>query len=165
MRGARGTKKNFPGEGREPSAVPRTSNYDAGLAIGERHGERDATPVQWPRLGMMGRVVVERAGSQRLAHWAGEGCARDRLDARTHQPLVSGRRRHLRTTEYTGTGCAFPFSSIGARSLSFGGWRSARFISSVSRISPPSAAEHRRAAMLTASPMTANSSRRSDPMF
>ena len=30
-------------------------------------------------------------------------------------------RGHPRTTEYTGTGCAFPFSSIGARSFSRGG--------------------------------------------
>ena len=52
-----------------------------------------------------------------VAHWAGERYARDRLDARTHQPLVSRWRRHLRTTEYTGTGCALPLSSMGSRSF------------------------------------------------
>ena len=46
-----------------------------------------------------------------------------------------------------------------------GGDVSARRISSVIRISPDSAAEHNRLAVFTVSPMTVNSSRRSEPMF
>ena len=59
----------------------------------------------------------------------------------------------------------FPLSSIAGRFSSVGAALSARFMLSESRISPAPAAEHNRLAVFTVSPMTVNSSRRSEPML
>src|SRR5438046_5851954 len=69
------------------------------------------------------------------------------------------------TTRYTVTGWLLFLSSIGGHSINLGGLRSPRRNSSVKRICPASAAEHSRLAVLTVSPITVNSSRRSEPML
>src|SRR6476661_4765373 len=105
-----------------------------------------------------------RADVVRLAV-ADDRLARSDADAHEARWRRVGGNAHGVVTQYREMRWLLPFNSIGARSSSGGGSRSARRKSSERRISPPSAAEQSRLAVLTVSPMTVNSSRRSEPMF